>query len=1125
MSVMRFALVGACLGLLLSADARTWRVEPGTTLDEVNGWDVRPGDKVLFRRGGVWRGTLKPRSGRPGAPVVYSFFGEGAKPQLSCSVRVADRDGWLSANHDGRWELWQTRPTCAGDLAPEVRGVFGTAMGLVQEGASEDNIARVVAGEADLNRHLTFWYDAERRRVVLRSWCNPFDYLGAAELVVARPIIDQTGCHDVVYEGLSLRYGGAAAVGGADVARVTVRNCDISYVVSGIVFGGDATACRAERNRIWQARDAALAVKGASDIALTDNVVWKCGVSFACGKNARNVRFAYNTCVEAGLGWGREKAASACGSHLVLAGAASVASNIFYRCTAEAIRLSGAAESRLDGNLYWLPSDWDGVANRVCLWTGKAREARLFEAGEEAFRKFQQETGLETRGVFRRPDFTNAYRKDYRLFNAGADYGARGLPGVDEDQAVTNGAPYGVESLRSGLWTVSVDGRDAFVCRAFARYNSPDYPRDEYAFVNLDAKDGLELVIEARDGRDLSNVLIQPKSAPVRLTRQGRSRLAVTVLRPCKFTVEPNERRVGPLFVFANPPERNIPAANDLKVRYFGAGIHRVPGDVVRLGTGETLYLAEGAVLQAAVRAEGSDIRLCGRGVLDASVFESTRGNKGPQYAFVDLYKCRNVTLEDLTLLGSYHWTVYPEGCDGVTLRNVKICGSWCANDDGIDPSNTRDLLIDDCFFRTQDDCVAVKGITRANGNCERLAVRNSIFWCDFARIVCLGHESRAAHIADFTFENNDVIRYVRPLMLVEPGDDMAISNVVFRNVRVRTDAHGRTEATMRIQPVVNVYTQSDKPGRIANVTVADVAFEGTAIPLRFFVKGGDRTRMTRNVRFSGVTVNGIPATEQTPARPSGCTVSNVWFDGEARPDGDEPLFVRGPYTEDVVFDVGATESRTLRVFPKDDAWWWARRDEKAREIAALPKGDVDLVLLGDSITQGWDGQPALERLRKSRTVLTLGYNGDTVGNLVWRCLWGELDGYRARDILVLIGTNDLGGGNAAPEDVFAAVRKLVALIRIKQPRARLHLLAVLPRDVGGKETPRLWPDRITAYNRLLQGLADGQHVFFHDIGARFLDAAGRLNAALFWDRLHPNPSGYDIWADEIERMLQNRGL
>ena len=1123
MTIGRYVLTGVCLGMFLPAAARTWRVEPATTLAEVNAWAVKPGDSVLFRRGGVWRGTLKPRSGRPGAPVVYSCFGEGPKPQLSSSVCVADAKEWLPANHDGRWELWQTRPACAKDLAPGVRGVFGTAMGLVQEGASEDNIARAVAGENGLDRHMTFWYDAAQRRVVLRSWCNPFDYLGAAELVLARPIIDQTGCHDVVYEGLSLRYGGAAAISGANVSRTIVRNCDISYTVSGIVFGPDSVACRAARNRIWQVRDAALAVKDASDIELTDNVVWKCGVSFAGGKRSRDVRFVHNTCVEAGLGWGPDKTGAPRGSHLVLAGEASIASNVFYRCAEYAVRLSGTAKAALDDNLYWLPPDWDGVENRICRWTGKTGEPRLFESGEKSFRRFRQETGLETRGVFRKPDFTNAYRKDYRLFSAGANYGARGMPGVDEDQFVTNGAPYGMESLRSGLWTVSAGGRPAFVHRAFARYNSVSYPRDEYAFVNLEAKEGLELFIEACDGRDLSNVLIQPASAPVRLTRHGRSRLSVKVLRPCKFTIEPDERRTGPLFVFANPPEKNIPSADDPKVKYFGAGLHRVPGDVVRLGTGETLYLAEGAVLQAAVRAEGSDIRLCGRGVLDAAVFESTRGNKGPQYAFVDLYKCRNVTLEDLTILGSYHWTVYPEGCDGVTLRNVKICGSRCANDDGIDPSNTRDLLIDDCFFRTQDDSVAVKGITRENGNCERIVVRNSIFWCDFARIVCLGHESRAAHIAGFRFENNDIVRYVRPLMLIEPGDDMAISNVVFRNVRVRTDVHGRTEATMRIQPVVNVYTQSDKPGRIANVEVSQVAFEGTAIPLRFFVKGGDRTRMTRNVRFSGVTVDGVPATEQTPARPAGCTVSNVWFDGEARPDGEEPLFVRGPYTEGIVFEAGATESRTMRVSPKDDAWWWARRDEKAREIAAFRGKEVDLALLGDSITQGWDGQPALERLRKSRTVLTLGYNGDTVGNLRWRCLWGELDGYRARDILVLIGTNDLGGGDAKPEDVFAAVRKLVALIRIKQPNARIHLLAVLPRDVGEKETPRLWPDRISACNRLLEGLADGRHVFFHDVGARFLDATGRLNAALFWDRLHPNPSGYGVLAEEIERMLSVR--
>ncbi len=239
----------------------------------------------------------------------------------------------------------------------------------------------------------------------------------------------------------------------------------------------------------------------------------------------------------------------------------------------------------------------------------------------------------------------------------------------------------------------------------------------------------------------------------------------------------------------------------------------------------------------------------------------------------------------------------------------------------------------------------------------------------------------------------------------------------------------------------------------------------------------------------------------------------------DAQPEGEKPMSVRGPHVENVAVDVGTAESGVLRVFPKDEAWWWARREKKAHAIAALRGGTVDLVLLGDSITQGWDGQPALERLRKPRTVLTLGYNGDTVGNLIWRCLRGELDGYRARNVLVLIGTNDLGGGNAEPKDVLVAVRRLVSLIRDKQPSARIHLLAVLPRDVGEKETPRLWPNRISAYNRLLKGLADGRRVFFHDIGARFLDAAGRLNAALFWDRLHPNPAGYDVWAEEIERM------
>ena len=88
-----------------------------------------------------------------------------------------------------------------------------------------------------------------------------------------------------------------------------------------------------------------------------------------------------------------------------------------------------------------------------------------------------------------------------------------------------------------------------------------------------------------------------------------------------------------------------------------------------------------------------------------------------------------------------------PRNSRNVTIRNVKLCNSRVQNDDGINPCNSQDVLITDCFIRSDDDCVALKGLDLKgeNNNVERIAVENSILWCDRARIFLLGHESRAA--------------------------------------------------------------------------------------------------------------------------------------------------------------------------------------------------------------------------------------------------------------------------------------------------------------------------------------------------------------------------------------------
>ncbi len=81
--------------------AEAWR-----TLERVNRADLRPGDRVAFRRGGIWRGQLRPCSDAPGAPVTYAAYGEGPLPRLFGSVAADRMEDWRPAGSN----LWTTVP-------------------------------------------------------------------------------------------------------------------------------------------------------------------------------------------------------------------------------------------------------------------------------------------------------------------------------------------------------------------------------------------------------------------------------------------------------------------------------------------------------------------------------------------------------------------------------------------------------------------------------------------------------------------------------------------------------------------------------------------------------------------------------------------------------------------------------------------------------------------------------------------------------------------------------------------------------------------------------------------------------------------------------------------------------
>ncbi len=202
--------------------------------------------------------------------------------------------------------------------------------------------------------------------------------------------------------------------------------------------------------------------------------------------------------------------------------------------------------------------------------------------------------------------------------------------------------------------------------------------------------------------------------------------------------------------------------------------------------------------------------------------------------------------------------------------------------------------------------------------------------------------------------------------------------------------------------------------------------------------------------------------------------------------------------------------------------WWIPRHEQKLAEIAALRAAGVqpDVVFIGDSITHNWekDGQAVWAANYARYHALDLGFGGDHTENVLWRLQHGELDGYRARVVVMMIGTNNTGDRMEDPATTAAGVRRLVDEVRRRQPGAKILLLAVFPRDEKPDSPLRRINDRL---NQAIATFADDRDVFFLDIDAALANPDGTLSRDVMPDLLHPNDKGYAIWAGQMNPTLQ----
>ena len=183
--------------------------------------------------------------------------------------------------------------------------------------------------------------------------------------------------------------------------------------------------------------------------------------------------------------------------------------------------------------------------------------------------------------------------------------------------------------------------------------------------------------------------------------------------------------------------------------------------------------------------------------------------------------------------------------------------------------------------------------------------------------------------------------------------------------------------------------------------------------------------------------------------------------------------------------------------------------------LKIVENGGADVIFIGDSITQGWEGAGKkvwADNFAPLKAV-NLGIGGDQTGHVLWRITDGkELEPIKPKLAVMMIGTNNMGGHT--PEQIGGGVKAIVEELRKQKPDMKILVLGIFPRSAKATDKVRV---KVNDTNAIIAKLDDGKMVFYKDIGAKFLDSEGTLETKIMPDLLHLSGEGYQIWADAIK--------
>jgi N-acetylglucosamine-6-sulfatase len=201
------------------------------------------------------------------------------------------------------------------------------------------------------------------------------------------------------------------------------------------------------------------------------------------------------------------------------------------------------------------------------------------------------------------------------------------------------------------------------------------------------------------------------------------------------------------------------------------------------------------------------------------------------------------------------------------------------------------------------------------------------------------------------------------------------------------------------------------------------------------------------------------------------------------------------------------------------DDGWKERQQEKQKTVRTPESADAEIVFIGDSITQGWEGagQRVWTDFYAARGAINLGFSGDRTEHVIWRLFNSDLANLQPEKVVVMIGTNNTGHRMQDAEETAMGIERITEILDHRWPRAEILLLGVFPRGEQPDDPKRKLNQAI---NQRIAALDGVRRITYLDIGSTFLQDDGTISSNVMPDFLHLSPHGYRLWAEAMEKAV-----